>query len=157
MTAKDYVDILSGLLTPVIAIIAVFIAWQQYTINRASLNNQLYERRLRVFKVVVNYISTVIRDGKASIENTSQFYSDAKEADFLFHGNEVSQKIEELYRKGVILWEIRNDLYPENGDNGLPVGEERSRRAKESGDCLKWFVKQLKETRDIFQRHMQIK
>jgi hypothetical protein len=156
MTFKEYVEIFNSLLTPLIAILAAYIAWQQYKVSHSSLNNQLYERRFKVFKAVMSYLADIMREGNTNIQRTSQFYAEASEADFLFD-EKISLKITELYEKGIDLAEIRNDLYPIDGSPGLPKGEERSKKAKASGELMKWFYSQIKETKDMFKQHMQIK
>jgi hypothetical protein len=40
------VQILQGLLTPVVAIVAVYIAWQQWKANERKFKFEQYERRL---------------------------------------------------------------------------------------------------------------
>lgn len=156
MTFKEYVEIFNSLLTPLIAVLAAYIAWQQYKVSHSSLNNQLYERRFKVFKAVMSYLADIMREGNTTTQRTSQFYAEASEAYFLFD-EKISLKITELYEKGIDLAEIRNDLYPIDGSPGLPEGEERSRKAKASGDLMKWFYRQINETKELFKQHMQVK
>jgi hypothetical protein len=84
MTAKDVIDILSALLTPVIAVIAVYIAWQQYRLQHKSFNAQIYERRYVVFKAFMKFFSQIMRDGKATYELLGQFYAEAGEAELIW-------------------------------------------------------------------------
>jgi len=51
------IQIMSGLLTPVIAIITTYIAIQQYRSNRAKLRAELYEKRFKVYKATTEYLS----------------------------------------------------------------------------------------------------
>jgi hypothetical protein len=57
VTWKDYVDLLSALLTPLIAIITTYIAVRQYRNERAKFRHELYDRRLAIFKAASNYLS----------------------------------------------------------------------------------------------------
>ncbi len=43
------IDVFSALLTPVIAAIAVYVAYQQWQTNRRRLQLDLYDRRLRIY------------------------------------------------------------------------------------------------------------
>ena len=43
MTAKEIVDICSALLTPLIAVIATYIAYQQYHVSELTLKKELYD------------------------------------------------------------------------------------------------------------------
>ena len=46
----SWIDILAALLTPTIALIALYIAYQQYKINQQRLRHETYERRLEFIK-----------------------------------------------------------------------------------------------------------
>jgi len=50
------ITILQGLLTPLIAIITTYIAWQQWKGNQLKLKMERYERRLRVYQEVVKML-----------------------------------------------------------------------------------------------------
>jgi hypothetical protein len=154
MTAKDVIDILSALLTPVIAVIAVYIAWQQYRLQHKSFNAQIYERRYVVFKAFMKFFSQIMRDGKATYELLGQFYAEAGEADFLF-SDAVSNKREELYKRGIDMVANYERMYPSDGSPGLPVGPERSKVAREHSDNLKWFMDQIKETKGVIKAEMR--
>ena len=49
-------DVLSGLLTPTIAILASYIAYRQYRTAKAKLKLDLYEKRLKIFKYFKTFI-----------------------------------------------------------------------------------------------------
>ena len=151
MTVKDYVEIVSDLFSPLTAIVAAYIAWRQYQISFSSL----YERRLKVFMAFMSYLADIMREGKTSYQRVTQFYAEASEAEFLFKGK-ILNKLEELYKNGIRLVTLHEKLYPSDGSPGLPVGEERSRVAKEESDLLRWFVEQTKETKELFKKQMKV-
>ena len=51
------VQIMQALLTPLIAIIATYIAYQQWNTNKLKLKLDRYERRLRVYQKIVELVS----------------------------------------------------------------------------------------------------
>lgn len=155
MTLKDLVDIFSALLTPVIALLASYIAWQQYKIQHRSYNGQMYERRREVFRAFMVYLSHVMRDGKTTYESIGQFYADSSEADFLF-SEAVTRKRDELYSRGIDMVAGHERMYPRDGSQGLPVGEERSKVAREHSEHLKWIFTQIPEVRRIFKAEMSV-
>lgn len=155
MTFKDWVEILNALLTPLIAILAVYIAWRQYQIEHHSLRNQLYERRYIVFKSFMSFLADIMREGKTNYQRVGQFYAEASEADFLF-SESVGKKRDELHSKGVRLVYLHERMYPSDGSQGLPVGKERRKVAKEKGDHLKWFYDQISETKTLFKSEMKV-
>ncbi|MHC5748334.1 MAG: hypothetical protein ACYTXT_42125 [Nostoc sp.] len=155
MTFKELVETFNALLTPVIAGTTIYIAWQQYQVSQLSLRKDLYEKRLRVFHVFISYLSEIVREGKVNFNRSLQFIADASEAEFLFD-EEVVRKAEELYNKGLELWGLNNQLYPFDGGQGLPVGDERSRVAHDQSEILAWFTNQIPETRKMFRKQMAI-
>ena len=54
------------MLTPLIAAIALYIAWQQKKINKQKLDLDKYDRRQKVYDEVTHFIRTVIRTCKAT-------------------------------------------------------------------------------------------
>ena len=155
MTLKDLVEIFNALLTPLIAVLATYIAWQQYRVNHHSLRNQLYHRRYAVFKAFMSYLADIMREGKTNFQRTGQFYAEASEVEFLF-SELISKKMEELYSKGIDLVELNERLYPSDGIPGLPVGEERSKVVKEKDELLKWYYRQIKITKEMFKSEMRV-
>ncbi|WP_051470225.1 hypothetical protein [Fischerella sp. PCC 9605] len=155
MKFKELVDIFNALLTPVIAVTTIYIAWQQYQVSQLSLKKDLYEKRLRVFQVFMSYLSEIVREGKVSYNRCLQFLADASEAEFLFD-EEITNQAKNLYNKGIELWHLSNQLYPFDGSPGLPTGEERSRVAHKQSELLAWFSNQVSETRKMFRREMSI-
>ena len=90
-----------GLLTPVIAGIAIYIAWQQWKTNRQKLKLDLYDRRLKVFERVREILAmmyTTVSDDKRLFE----LLSGTRDAEFLF-GVEIKDYIEEVYRRASTL------------------------------------------------------
>lgn len=156
MPVKSYVDIFSSLLTPVVAILTVYIAWQQYQINNSSLKNALYERRLKVFNAFTSFVADVAREGKTNYQRVGQFYAEASEALFLFD-SKVTNKLEELYQEGVNLVYLGEQLYPPDGSSGLPVGVERSEIVHEQAALLRYFNEQIREIRELFEKQMKMK
>lgn len=144
-----WIDAFAALLTPAIALVAIYIAFQQHKINKQRLRYETYERRLAVYKAVQKHLSVILRKGKATYDECSEFYSEASEAAFLFDKS-VQEKIDEIYEKSIDLASHVEELYPSDGSPGLPVGEERSRVSAEKCELLKWHTHQLTSTREFF-------
>lgn len=108
---QSWIDTMSALLVPLIAIIGIYIAYQQYRINRQRLRHETYERRLAVYKAVQRYLSEILRDCKTSYDRALQFNSEASEATFLFDQS-VQQKIDEIYLKSIDMVANYEKMYP---------------------------------------------
>ncbi|HUT70659.1 MAG TPA: hypothetical protein VMW89_08260 [Desulfatiglandales bacterium] len=98
--SASWIDILSALLTPTIALIALYIAYQQHKTNQQRLRHETYERRLKVYKAVQAHLSIILRAGKTSYQECTLFYSEASEAAFLFDKS-VMDKIDKIYSKSI--------------------------------------------------------
>ena len=149
----SFLEIISGLLVPLIACFGAYIAYQQYKINKLRLRSETYERRLTVYKSVQRYLSEVMRDGKTSYQKALQFSSDASEAAFLFDSS-VQDKIDLIYEKSIEMVSISEKLNPSDGSPGIPKGEERNILVNEVSDLTKWHIKELKSSREFFAKRL---
>src|SRR6267142_3338994 len=102
MCIEQIAEISKALLTPVIAVVALYIAWQQWKTNQQKLVLDRYDRRLRVYEEVKKILSIIIRDAKASVQDLLRFRTAVSEADFLF-GPEIPEYIDTIYKRGVAL------------------------------------------------------
>lgn len=152
----SWIDILSALLVPLIAIVGIYIAYQQYKINEQRLRHETYERRLAVYKAVQRYLSEILRNGKTTYQSALEFNSEASEAAFLFDSS-VQDKIDEIYKKSIEMVHEYEKLYPSDSSPSLPVGEERSAIAEKKTELLIWHTDQLKECRPFFAKKLGLK
>ncbi len=53
------VDIFQALLTPLLAIVATYVAYQQYRIRQDERSLQLYDRRLAIFNRVISIVDRI--------------------------------------------------------------------------------------------------
>jgi len=156
INATNWIDVLSALLVPTIAVVGIYVAFQQYRINIQRLRHETYERRLAVYKCLQRYLSEILRDGKTTYDRALQFNSEASEAAFLFDES-VQNKIDEIYEKSIKMISAHEKNYPSNGELGLPIGEERSRVAEEESVLLCWHKKQLKNSKPFFAQKLGLK
>ena len=156
MTVKEIVDVCSALLTPLIAVIATYIAYQQYHVSELTLKKELYERRIKIYGVFESYFNEIMQGGgQIQPHRVAQFYSEAIESEFLFN-SQVVNKVNELCEKGIKLSHLYNRLCPFNGSQGVVQPEERSLISKEHTELLRWFHQQEKETRTLLKDQISI-
>ncbi len=62
---KDWVDYLSALLVPTIAILGSIIAFQQWRTNTKRLKHELFDRRYEQFTVVLEFLGSIMTSGKS--------------------------------------------------------------------------------------------
>lgn len=151
----EIVQLLMSFLTALTALFAGYIAWQQYQLGQRQFRHELYDRRLKVFQAARSFLSDIAREGKARFYRCVQFYAEASEAEFLF-GTDIVNLIEELYSQGLKLSELNDQLYPETGDPGLPVGDKRSSVAREKSEVLKKMMDNLSKLKKAFKPYLSV-
>jgi hypothetical protein len=144
-------DAMSPLVAPVTAIIAVYIAFQQYRVNRTRVRVELYDRRVSVLRAARALIHANIRAGTADGDALSEYVKAVSEADFLFPNRKVSRYLDELYKKSLRMWTIDQEL------KGLPVGEKRNERVEEHAGLLMWANEQQAAVAGKFQRYLRVR
>jgi hypothetical protein len=143
---------LSALLTPTIATVGAYIAWQQWRLNEQKLRLDLYDRRLKIYQEIRKYISLIVRQGTTSTEELLTFYSSVSEAVFLFE-SDIPLYIEEIYSHGSALGSAKDQLADRGG--GISP-EERKRLAAALNIEVRWFLSQSKEATRIFSRYLNL-
>jgi hypothetical protein len=153
MCTEQFIDISKGLLTPLIAIVTTYVAWQQWQTNRQKLILDRYDRRFHVYEEVRKILSIIHRDGKASYEDLLKFRRAVSEADFLF-GPEISEYIDEIYKRGIELqyWcgEYRDYTQekPEGYDHKKVVDGKHSE--------LTWLAQQFEPAKSKFKKYLDV-
>jgi len=80
----------------------IYIAYQQYNINRLRLNFEAYDRRLKIYEVARELFSVIGQHGTVKVSDMQIFYSGTAEADFIL-GCKSRGYIDNLYKKGIKL------------------------------------------------------
>lgn len=85
---------------PLIAIITVYIAYQQYHINKQKLKLDLYEKRYRIFKETKKLLHKINQDGAIDTIELRDFGFNTNDKVFLFN-EDIVEFIEEIKRKAI--------------------------------------------------------
>jgi hypothetical protein len=153
MCPYSYLDVFQSLLTPLIAIVTVYIAWQQWQTNRKKLYIDLYDRRLRIYTEVKNFLRAITGDSIIDTNELLIFYSSVSEADFLF-GPEISKYINEIYKHAVDLrrWnsEYRDFAQP------IPEGYDHKKVCDGIDSELMWLSNQFEPTKEKFGKYLTL-
>lgn len=147
MNFKEYIDISSALLTPVIAIIAVYIAYRQHKMDKIKLRHELYERQLDFYKAVMRFIVLAkispITDQEMSLINPVTM-----EAEFYF-GKDVSSHIANIQIKAIT-------KRARERDKSKGSGAELETLDQEIKEIEKWFGDQLMLTHNKFKKYLKL-
>lgn len=149
----EIIKISQGLLTPLIAIITCYIAYQQWKTNRDKLNLDRYERRLEIYKEVVRFISVGIREANYENDELMNFKPKVSEADFLF-GEEIPTYINELQERAVNLsyWnkEYKDCTQPK------PENYNHEKIVEGMHKELVWISSQLESAKSLFKKYLDV-
>lgn len=147
----ELIEILAALLTPTIGVIATYIAYQQYSLNRKTTKRELLDRRLTIFKSCMAYIAKCVQQNPNSIE-TTQFLRETADSFYLFK-DDLTEYLSEVYKKG-LNFEYYGKML---NDPNLPVGEKRTQFADKNLALQEWFTRQLSEAREMFKPYLDVR
>jgi len=153
MCMEQLIEISKALLTPLIAIVATYIAWQQWKTNQQKLNLERYDRRLHVYEEVIKILSIILRDVNASMEDLLKFRTSVSEADFLF-GPEIPAYIDEIYKRGLNLWRWNQEYRDYTQEK--PDGYDHKKVVDEMHKELTWLVDQFEPAKEKFKKYLDI-
>ena len=137
------IRISAALLTPLIAIVASYIAYQQLKANSEKVKLDKFDRRFRIYEELEK-ILIIIRGGEgATYDQLTEFRRSVAQADFLF-GPEIGEYLKEIYDRGINLryWtEQYRDQYQEK-----PEGYDHSKVVESKHIEIIWLTEQLEKT-----------
>jgi hypothetical protein len=146
---KEFLELLTALLTPVIAVVATMIAIFQYRTERQRWRLDMFDKRYPIYLATMNYIASVVQKGDMTDQDLQKFNLDTRDGSLLF-GSEVEHYLHLLRTRGVDLRTHGKLMEP------LPVGDVRSEHAQKICDLNIWFGDQFTEARRIFSQYIQI-
>lgn len=147
----NWIETLSALLAPTVAVVTLYIAFQQYRIGRQKVRHDLFERRYAVYEAIRDFLYEAIREATLSESAFFQLNKGTDDALFLFDES-VEEYIQTVREKGARLRFINGRL----ADTSLPVGQERSQLAEEDTELVTWFSKQPAHLKRILRKHMRL-
>jgi len=150
---KEIADLLQGLLTPVIAVVATYIAYQQWQTNKRKLILDRYDRRLKIYEHVKRILSIILRDAVASYDDLLKFRTLTSEADFLF-GPEIKEYLDEIYKHGVKLQGSTSQYRDYTQEK--PQGYDHQRVVDGMHAELTWLTEQFEPARSKFRKYLDV-
>lgn len=125
--------------TPLIAIIATYIAAEQFLVNRRQYRLALFEKRMAIFNSTATMIASVVQEANVTIPQCMKFLQDTRDNEFLF-GKEVADFINEVYREATKLHAF---MAVNNAAQAAPIAE--------------WFGGQIAEARKVFGKYVDFR
>jgi hypothetical protein len=146
-------QILQGLLTPVIGMTTLYIAWQQWKANERKAVLDRYERRLRIYQRVVEMFRFISRDYKPQFEDLMKFGADTAEADFLF-GPEIREYLDEIFNHGLRLREAHINY--RDFTQPPPAGYDHQKVVNAITQEERWFDGQFPTAKEKFKKYLDV-
>lgn len=109
-------NVIAAALTPVVAVLAVYIAYRQYRTERQALKIALFGRRFDAYRATLKYVFARWQGDTVSPEIDRGFRAVAAEVSFLF-GPDVCAAVEEVQRRGIeieVASSMKRDCVVEN-------------------------------------------
>jgi hypothetical protein len=138
-------------LTGLTALLAAWIAYQQYRTAKNRLRLDLFDRRWAVYSALIVLVDTVVRNGRAELSEIFEYSAVTSRAEFLFD-KQVVDYLERVRKQAVELRRLHGQLHDEER---FPIGPERNRVAEQDSRLLEWFVAQVQESRGVFRRYLR--
>lgn len=146
-------DNFRSFLTPLIAGIAVWIAYQQFQTNVLKVRLDLFDRRMAVYEGANALLYRVMRDANIEWSDVGKFDADTHNAVFLFKP-EVTDYLATIRLRALELAtacaEYRDSTQdrPENYDHQDVV--------RRKHEALRWLAEQPVEIKTLFKKHMNL-
>ena len=148
-TQKDWIDILSALLTPSIAILGIYIALRQWFTSKNNLKLELFDKRYIVFENIKKFIASILSTGRIEEGASIQFLRDIKSVAFLFD-DEIAKLTDEMYKKAIEL-----DAFVKT--EKMSTGKQLQQNVDKQDQIIQWFKGQLNGIDKIFRKYLKLK
>ncbi len=149
MTAADchWIEYVRAFGPVLIGLAVIWIAYQQWQVNRANLREKLFERRFEVFEESRDFLEAVVRNGGLDDYNLSAIWRAINLSRFLFD-KELTEYLSELRTRAVRQQFIQKEI------SKLPLGDERSELTEDEVNQLNWLAAQKNVIYDKFQPYL---
>lgn len=140
---KDWIDMLSVLSTPIIAIITgIVIGLLQWHINKMRLHNELFNRRIDLYNKIASYIANILTSGSLKDGGDIQFLADTRHATFIF-GEDIKEFVEKIYHKS-------RDF------NLLKAQRQSDESLSKQEEIFGWFKDELNNMQNRFIKYLKL-
>jgi hypothetical protein len=149
-----YLTIFQGLMTPLIAVVAVYIAYQQWQTNRLKLVLDRYELRRKIYWRVREFLNLAVADFQPSPLEVTKFWIDIGDVHFLF-GPEIPEYTTELGRRALESWRLHSE-YRDSTQGPPPPDYDHVKLVKEMHAVETWLVGQGDVVLAKFRRYLDV-
>lgn len=150
MQTPHWTAYVQALLTPVIALFAVYVAASQWRTARNKLRLDLFEKRYVVYEAAQKFIGSIVTSGKVKDDSMFAYMTATRAAKWIV-SLEVEEYLErELYTPALKLQTLQSML------EGVPVGNERAKNVALQLELKTHFNAQYKQLDICFSAYLQL-
>jgi hypothetical protein len=146
---KDWVDILTALITPTVAIAGVAIAILQWKLSKIRYKHELFDKRWQQFSAIRDFMGKARTRGKVTQNDDYEFIVSTRGCEFLFD-NDVKLFVEEVFKKSGYLNSLNEEL------EGLTESEDRKRNVSNQRVTKDWFETQINDLGVRFKKFLKL-
>ncbi len=92
---SNLIPILQALLTPIIGVIAAYVAWQQYRLARQKHHIDIFNRRMQIYKITIAFLVKCEKTYSIAEDDFYMWLQDVADAEFLF-GKEILDLLSDI-------------------------------------------------------------
>jgi hypothetical protein len=145
-----FLQVLQGLMTPVIALLAVYIAWQQWRTNADKVKLDKFDRRFAIYDATRDLIRIIRQQSHATEKQVYDFRMKTRDASFLLD-DELGAYLEQFANKAWDILMFESELEQENDSQKRGEIITKQRTLKD------WLRTQDQPLRDKFTRYLTLK
>jgi hypothetical protein len=142
------IELLSALLTPITAVLALRIGWRQNQLQREAVRLQLYDRRAAIYRAYLEYLTAVVHGG-GDPGSRLRLGGLLAEAPFLFEPADA-EHLSEVVVRGV---DEVGEGYPRRPEE-VEDPAERAEIIRWMAEERAWYYSRLREAPDRFRRYL---
>lgn len=143
-----WIDVLQALLTPLIAVIAAYVAWQQWSTNRSRLKHELFDRRYELYAHAHNVLFYVSSRDIAPAEALSDYRQTLHKSDFLLDKS-LSSLLSEIIDKHSELDSLVSEL-------AALTADKRKENIRKQREIKNWMEAQKDVLKTKFAKFLKI-
>lgn len=150
--SKDWIDVLSALLTPTIAVVGSWIAIQQWRINRIRLKHELFDRKWNQFVAIKEFLATVLTSGKVEEEDRMNLLRGTRGSVFIFDTT-ISDFVSEIHSHALQLEHLQVIGFTSMFEAQI---ERSGQTEHERQEILDWLTEQFHSLEDRFAPYLEL-
>jgi hypothetical protein len=145
----QWINYATAIAVPIISALTLLVAFRQYQIERNELKLALFDKRMAVYKVVMETIACAATKRKLTKEQEINYLKGTGSAKWLF-GPEVSTYIEKT------LWGKISELAYHNSMLEDPLPDERTKFLRERSETMKWITAQYEAVDRLCSKYLTL-